>query len=112
MEPPQERPTMLSTSAVNRAVNDPSFFTAIPEFAPLQRTVQAAQAAVQAAERSGGCSNCKKRQVYFSVFTEFVRIASSLPAHSAVKLKSYMGVGALLVNMIDPVTRQTKLVQL
>lgn len=106
------RPTMISSQLVQKAVSDHGFYDAVPEFLPLRDTVVAAKKAIDAAEQRGGCSGCKKRQVFVNVFREFVSVVGRLDPEAATRLKRYLGVSGLVVNAIDPVTRQAKLVQL
>jgi hypothetical protein len=106
------RPTILSTQMVQRAVNDPGFFSVMPEFMPLKATLAAARAAIKSAETGRGCSSCRKRRVFAGVFSEFLRTARGLPADRIEALKGYLGVSGLMASVIDPATRRAVLIRM
>lgn len=92
-------PTILQTSHVERAMSDPNFFTAMPEFLPVKKR---AESTVQLHK---GCNTCAKRRLRQQSGSDFVRIMNSLPDSALQRLKRYFGFQRMLVRAIDPVTR-------
>lgn len=94
-EKPVERPVLLSSSHVDRALADPNFYIAMPEFSPVRPRAEAASSGV-------GCGTCRKRRARAASSQEFVRIMNTLPDSGMARLKRYFGFGRMLVRSVDP----------
>lgn len=103
------QPVLLSEALTGRALSDARFFTQLPEYALLKAKMQAMRADLTQA--AGGCSNCRRRRVVRSLFSDFVAVTLSLSGEGLSRLKVYLGVQGLLLNQIDPTTgrAQTRL---
>ena len=98
--------TILNQGHMVKSLNDPTFFTTIPEFLPMQ---ELAVKAKQQLEVPSGCSGCKKRRVTANLFGRFVSIAAGLDSDSANKLKSYLNAERLAFNVVNTATRVVSL---
>jgi len=86
---------------VSKALNDPKFFAVVPEFNGLKNR----QTELKNAPRKG-CGSCKKKQVHHTLFNEFEHIILSMDNGSHLRLKKYLGVESLMLNVLDSKTRQ------
>lgn len=99
-----DRPVILQASHIQRAMNDASFYTLLPEFLPLKRKIEALHVNVGA-----GCSSCNRRRVADTVNSDFVSILNSLTPDGFSRLKRYLGAGRLLVRAMDNARRKVVL---
>lgn len=106
MEPAPIRPTILSQGHVSRSLADPRFFELLPEFRALQVKLQTMKVDLQSTR---GCSGCKKARAASNLFNDFLAIATALSQDGVHRLKAYLGTPQLMVNRVDPVTRQVQL---
>ncbi len=103
----ESRPVILSQGHVTNALADNRFFEVMPEFRPLQVKRDAMKADL-ATRR--GCRGCKQARVQRSLFSDFTSIVSVLSPDGLRRLKSYLHVDKLMMNRLDPTTRQIRLV--
>jgi len=85
---------LLSSSHVERAMSDPNFYAAMPEFEPVRRRSEAVS--------GPGCSTCRRRRAKAASAQDFVRIMNTLPDSGMARLKRYFGFGRMLVRSVDP----------
>lgn len=100
------RPLLLGASHVNAALKDTRFFDLLPEFRSLQVKVKAMHINLQAA---GGCTGCKQRRAVSNVFSDFMSIVSALSPDGLIRLKQYLNTTKIMMNVMNPVTRQVEL---
>jgi len=91
-----EKPTILSSSHITKAIADSNFFTMMPEFSAIKRKMESMHT-----DLGPGCKPCKKRRIAASLSSDFLSIMNSLPDASLRKLKAYYGVPRLLVRAVD-----------
>lgn len=101
------RPVILSQGHVTNALADNRFFEVMPEFRSLKVKQEAMKLSTQPHR---GCRGCKAARAHRSLFTDFISIVSVLSPDGLNRLKSYMRVDTLMLNRLDPTTRQIKLV--
>lgn len=89
-----DRPQMLSSAMLERALSDPAFKEACPEFS----SVQLAQ------PKQGGCSGCGHRQHQQQNSMSFFKVAAGLSAEGIERMKSYFGISRLMMNVRNPNT--------
>ena len=102
----QPRPTLLSQAHVSKALGDPRFFDAVPEYTPLRAKIQAMHVDLQSKR---GCSGCKRRRVVANTFKDFLSVTAALSPDGIRRLKQYLGISRLMLNVYD---RQAGKVQL
>ena len=93
---PDARPTILEGSHIQRAIGDPSFYAAMPEFLPIKKKIDSLHV-----DLGSGCSSCRRRRVAVTVNSDFVSVLNSLSQDGFSRLKKYMGVDRLLVRAMD-----------
>lgn len=93
-----DRPVILQSSHVHKAINDANFYTLLPEFLPVKRKIEALHVNL-----TTGCSPCKKRRIADTMNSDFVSILNSLSADGYARLKKYIGAKRLLVRAMDKV---------
>jgi hypothetical protein len=106
MNQPPIRPTILSQSHVSKALGDPRFFELLPEFRSLQVKLQTMKVDLQSKR---GCSGCRAHRAVSNLFNDFVSIAAAMGSDSVSRLRTYLGVAQLMVNRVDPITKQVQL---
>lgn len=102
---PAERPTILSQQHISRAINDPNFYTLMPEFAAVRKKMEA----MHASEPDGGCDPCRKRRITGSLTSDFISIMNRLSDDGLQRIKKYVGVGRLLVRATNKQTGRMEL---
>ena len=100
-QPAAGQPVLLGETATQKALSDPAFFTAMPEFMPFRAKMEQMKADLT---RPGGCSSCRRRRVVRSLFGEFMATTLSLSPDGIARLKGYFGVPNFLVNHMDTTT--------
>jgi hypothetical protein len=98
------KPTVLSQGMVDHAVGDNAFFGQMPEFAQLRSTLSPSVRIP-----AGGCSGCGRTKQKTNLFKNFVLVASSLTLEGGNRLKRYFGVSGLMLNVLDPASKQVTL---
>lgn len=88
-----ERPQMLSLGMVSQALSDPGFRTRCPEFSGIP---------APGPEPVRGCCHNRSRAQQQS--RSFFSVASALSPEALGRLKSYFGIGKLMLNLRDPAT--------
>ena len=94
-------PKLLSRQDVLRALADPAFFRAIPEFASLQSKLKT-MGVLDMGRR--GCRSCKQRRVEQNVFRDFLTVLRTLDASALARVKAYLQADALMVTWRNPQT--------
>jgi len=93
---------LMGEGLASKALSDPNFFVRMPEFSSLKVKMQAMKADLTAT--TGGCSNCRKRRVVRTLFSDFMAVLLSLSRDGVERVKQYFGTPALLVHHMDPAT--------
>lgn len=91
-----QKPTILEASHIQRAIGDPNFFSAMPEFLPVKRKIEALHV-----DPGKGCSSCARRRIATTVNSDFVSVLNSLTPDGYARFKKYIGVDKLLVRSMD-----------
>ena len=99
-----DKPVILGTDHIKRAIGDANFFTMMPEFLPIRKKMEAMHV-----DFSTGCSPCKKRRTAVSLSSDFTSILTSLSDDGLKRIKKYLGVNGLLVRTVN---RQTNKVEM
>lgn len=97
-----DRPVLLSQGMVERALKDSAFFASVPEFSQLRTTAEK----VVTTRSRGGCSGCGRTRQSVSMFKDFVLLSTSLTHAGQGRLKRYFGVPGIMMNAVDPTSRQ------
>lgn len=92
------RPTILEANHIQRAISDPNFYAAMPEFLPVKHKVDSLNAN---ASLSSGCPSCRNRRIAGTVNSDFVSVLNSLTPDGYARLKKYIGAEKLLVRSMD-----------
>ena len=100
----EPKPVILSQGMIGKAVGDAKFYAQCPEFSTLKGKLHIMRVDMT----RGGCSGCKTKRVQRNVYTDFVQLTMSLSADGQTRLKKYLGVSRLMLNMRDPATKQVK----
>ena len=103
---PLPKPILLGQGHVTQAMADLRFFELLPEFRPLQAKQQAAMADLQ---QRRGCSGCQKRRAAQNIFGDFLSTMLALSPDGLARIKQYFGAPTLMLNVMDPQTRQVQL---
>ena len=90
------RPTILEASHIQRAIGDPNFYAAMPEFLPVKHKVDSLHV-----DLGRGCSSCQRRRVATTVNSDFVSVLNSLSPDGFARFKKYIGAEKLLVRAMD-----------
>ena len=94
-------PIILSQNMMDRAINDPAFFSSAPEYGVLRgRNKKEPKQRVM----SRGCGGCKGHKTQQNLFKEFITITAALNPNAQQRLKKYFGAEQLMMNTVDPVT--------
>jgi len=93
-----ERPVLLSQGHVLRALADPKFFERCPEFTSLRVKMTTMHADLLAPKR--GCSSCKQSRVGRNLYGEFLLLVRGLSEDGMARLKLYLGVNRLMLNLM------------
>ena len=91
------RNMILGADHIRKAMSDPSFFQAMPEFA----SVQAKMNTIKSASGRRGCSSCQQRRIQSSVQGDFVGVLNTLSTAAMGRLKKYFGTDTLMINAFD-----------
>ena len=102
-------PVLLGQQMIEQALRDPAFFSAVPEFLPLQH---AATALPKTKGRCGGSADCSKARNATSFVSAFIGTTLMLDRPSAAALCAYFGGAPLLVQGIHPTTHKFTSVKL
>lgn len=102
-------PVVLGQNMIERALRDPGFYSAVPEFAPLQAQ---AKMAMPGTAKGGNCNGCGDKRTSVSLVSSFTGIALTLDKASAAALCAYFGGAPLLVQGIHPISRKFASVRL
>lgn len=100
------RPTILSQAHVSKSLADQRFYELLPEFHALQVKLETMKVDLTATR---GCSGCRKARAAANLFNDYLSIATSLSADGVQRLKTYLGAAQIMVNQVDPTTRQVHL---
>ena len=92
-----DAPTIISTSMVAKAVTDPKFYNALPEFLSISMKLKASHEP----ELRGGCGGCRRKRMAVNVFQDFVAIVAGLAPDATERLKQYLGIKALMYHGRD-----------
>ena len=106
MSDPVPRPILFGQGHVTGALADQRFFELLPEFRPLQARQQAQKVDLQ---QSRGCTGCQKRRAAQNIFGDFLTTMLALSPDGMQRLKQYLGAPTLMLNYMDPQTRQVQL---
>ena len=104
VKPP--RIVVFGQGHVTQALADARFFELLPEFRSIQQKA-AAQKTELAAHR--GCTGCQRRRQVANIFGDFIAIMLGLSPDGLARLKQYYGSPTMMVNSIDPTTRQAQM---
>jgi hypothetical protein len=99
------KPTLLDVGIVMRALEDPNFYTAVPEFLLIRKRVTELQESLKVRR---GCSGCKRRRVHRTLFSDFTGVLNNMAPDGIERLKKYLGAQALMLQWRDPSTKQHK----
>lgn len=101
-----DKPVILSQTMVDRALVDNAFYGQLPEFNQLRSS-----GTMPVIDTSGrhGCSGCKRTKLKVNQFRDFVTVATALTQEGTRRLKTYFGVGRIMINVTDSKTRQVML---
>lgn len=92
-------PVVVNRSMVLRALEDPSFFAALPQYAMLKSKLK-----MMGANEPTGCRGCRGRAVAQNILADFLRVTSILQGEDLNKLKRYFGVEKLMYSSHNPRT--------
>ena len=92
-----DKPTIISTSVVARAVVDPKFYQQLPEFTSISMKLVASHEP----ELKGGCGSCRRKRMAVNVFQDFVAIMAGLNTDATARLKQYLGIQSLMYHGRD-----------
>ena len=95
-------PVVLSSSMVDRALQDPTFYQKVPEFIPLRAKLEATKSALSG---TGGCSGCRRKRVIRNMFHDFLLTTRSLSPDASVRMKQYFGIERMMFNSLDQAGR-------
>lgn len=96
---------VLDRNRVMKAMQDPGFYSQVPEFGGLKSRIVQANSAPAPKQ---GCASCQQRAQLSSLFSAFVRVVDGLGPDGIRRLKQYLGVDALTVSATDPITGAVK----
>jgi hypothetical protein len=97
-----DKPVIMSQAMMARAISDPRFLALCPEF----RTLKPKLATMKVKINKRGCRGCGERRIKQNIYRDFVTLVLSLGGDALTRLKSYLGVSRLMVNVEDPATKR------
>ena len=103
---PESSPVLLGANMVGRALTDTKFYEQVPEFTPFKSKLAAMKIKVDAGR---GCGGCSKRRIQGNLFVEFVVTLNAMNADAITRIKRYFGAEKMMLNSVNPVTRQVSL---
>lgn len=95
------RPSLLSQGMVDRALADNAFYAQLPEFTQLRGSVT-----TTVKVNNGNCSRCGRTKQKLNTFNNFSTLSTALTQDGRDRLKRYFGVTGLMLNIIDPNSKQ------
>lgn len=96
---------LLGGEHFHKAIKDPEFYKKLPQFL----TIKAKLDAMHVNLTKPSCSSCQKRRIQRALEGDFAVIAATLSPEAGKVFKEYFGVDAMLVNVVDPVTKAVRL---
>lgn len=97
-------PVILGASHISRAIADNRFYSAVPEFLPVLKKMEALHA-----DPGKGCGTCVKRRAATSLSSDFISVMNTLSPDGFSRLKRYLGIDRLLVRAMDRARGRTVL---
>jgi hypothetical protein len=95
-------PVLISLGTASRCLSDPKFFEAVPEMVSLRAKLSAVSQLVSKSR----CSSCAQRRMQHNFGTDFLRAVSSLSADGIARFKAYLGASRIMLNGMNPATKQ------
>jgi len=100
-----ENAKILSFSMVSQGLMDLKFYDLLPEFSTLKNKLQLLKVDIV---KKTGCTGCQKRRVEANMFKDFLSIVQALDASSMQKFKEYYKIDKLMLNVINPQTKNVE----
>lgn len=108
-EETQKTVKLLAEQEIKDSMADARFYEQMPEFLPLRKKMQALHNDLLAPR---GCSSCAKNRAYRSLSGDYLTIVSHLRDDAKERLRRYFGADELRANVLDPETRQPKMIKI
>ena len=99
-----DRPVIFNTDHIKKAILDPNFYTMLPEFLPVKRTLES-----RGVPTAGGCSSCIRRRAATSMTSDFVSVMANLNDDGLERVKKYFGAKRLLVRTVNKSTKRIEM---
>lgn len=100
---------LLAEQEIKNSMADARFYEQMPEFLPLRMKMKAMHDDLITPH---GCSTCAKNRVYRSLGADYLRIVENLKEDAVIRLRKYFGADELRANILDPITKQPKMIKL
>ena len=109
MNESQKVSKLLAENEIKNSMADAKFYEQMPEFLPLRMKMKAAHNDLITPH---GCTGCAKNRAYRDFSGDYLQIVANLKEDGIERLRKYFGADELRANVLDPATKQPKMLKL